>query len=90
MPCRSPRGVVSKHALQVSRPTPGGGGLRGMARGVSRPTPGGVSTPKPMGGVSQHALRQTPHTDGYYEGQYASYWNAFSFYLDLQYFRLLL
>ena len=61
-------GVVSQHALQVSRPTPRGevegsglggspgphpGGSSGthVGEGVSRPTPGGVS---------QHALRQTP------------------------------
>ena len=46
-----PRGWVSQHALQVSRPTPKGE-LEGSGGGVSRPTPGG--------GVSQHALRQTP------------------------------
>ena len=40
--------------------------------GVSRPTPGGCPGP---GGVSQHALRQTPPTDGYCCGRYASYWN---------------
>ena len=46
MPCsRSPRGwVLSQHALQVSRPTPGGK-LRGLAGG---------------GLQAQHALRQTP------------------------------
>ena len=73
-------GVVSQHALQVTRPT-ARGSLRGLARstprgevegsgwGVSRPTPRGVpgSTPggggfqvHTGGGVSQHALRQTP------------------------------
>ena len=83
---RSPQGVVSQHAFQVSRPTPTGevegsglGGfpgphpgrkLRGLAWGVSRPTPRGVS---------QHALRQTPPADGYCCGWYASYWNAFLF-----------
>ena len=46
MPCSSPGGVVSQHALQVSRPTPRGS-LRGLARGVSRPTPRGVSRPHP-------------------------------------------
>ena len=50
-------GLVSQHALQVSRLTPKGGlrglacgvsrltpkgGLRGLAWGVSRPTPGGL------------------------------------------------
>ena len=44
-------GGVSQHALQVSRPTPKGE-LEGSGQGrVSRPTPGGVS---------KHALRQTP------------------------------
>ena len=33
-------------------------------------------------GVSQHALRQTlPPSDSYCCGQYASYWNAFLFYI---------
>ena len=65
----------------VSRPTPRaklrvwlgflqahtqGGKLRGLARR-------GVYSP---GGVSQHALRQTPPADGYCCGWYASYWNA--------------
>ena len=46
--------------------------------GVSRPMPGGVWCPgSALRGVSQHALRQTPPADGYYCGQYASYWNAF-------------
>ena len=67
---------ASQHALQVSRPTPRGS-LRGLDGGVSRPT---------AGGVSQHALRQTPTADGYccgwYTscyccGWYASCWNAF-------------
>ena len=54
----------------VSRPTPmGGGKLRGLAWGVCRPTPrgglqahtwGGESPGPHPGGVSQHALRQTP------------------------------
>ena len=57
--------VVSQHALQVSRPTPGGREFRGLAWGVSRPHPGvsrptfgGVSRPTPRGELSQHALRQ--------------------------------
>ena len=41
-----------QHALQVSRPTPKGGSLRGLARGVSRPTPGG-SPGLHLGGVSR-------------------------------------
>ena len=42
----------------VSRPRPRGdvGGSRLTPRAVSRPTPGGVQA---LGGVSQHALRQT-------------------------------
>ena len=130
------QGVVSQHALQVSKPTPReevegsdlggspgphpgeklrglayggspgphpGGKLRGLARegglqaytwGVSRPTPQGViSRPTPQGvisrptpgGVSQHALRQTPppppQADGYCCERYASYWNAFLFWI---------
>ena len=67
MSCRS--GGISQHALQVSRPTPRGGSLRGLARGVSRPTPtGGSPGPHPGGSpdlhpgrVSQHSLMQTPH-----------------------------
>ena len=87
------QGVVSQHALQVSRPTPQGevgglarGGLQAHTRGG--PTTGGSPgphlgewSPGPhLGGVSQHALRQTPHPhDGYCCRRYASYWNAFLF-----------
>ena len=39
-----------------SRPTPGGRGW------VSRPTPSGRGQAQACGGVSQHALRQTPPT----------------------------
>ena len=42
-------GVVSQHALQVSRPTPKGK-LRGLARGVSRPTPKGEVEGSGLGG----------------------------------------
>ena len=38
---------------------------------------GGCPGPGPGGGVSQHALRQTPPADGYCCGRYASYWNVF-------------
>ena len=79
-------GVVSQHALQVSRPTPrrevegsGLGGLQAHTQGgLQAHTLGGVSRPTPSG-VSQHALRQTPHppADGYCHGCYASCWNAF-------------
>ena len=52
-----PRGRLRDLVGGVSRPTPKGR-LRGLAgRGFSRPTPGGCPGP---GGVSQHALRQTP------------------------------
>ena len=46
-----------------------GGKLRGLA--------GGRSPGPHQGGVSQHALRQTPPPDGYCCRRYASYWNAF-------------
>ena len=83
--------VVSKHALQVSRPTPKGevegsglgglqahiqGKLRGLAGGLQAHTGGGLQT-HTRGRVHQHALMQTPSADGYCCGQYASYWNAF-------------
>ena len=71
----TPRGKLRGLAWRVSRPTPRGK-LRGQAWGVSRPTPGespgphwgclqahtqGVPRHSPSGGgVSQHALRQTP------------------------------
>ena len=55
-----PRGEVEGCGRGVSRPRPRGR-LGGLARGwgVSRPTPGGYPGPH-LGGVSQHALRQTP------------------------------
>ena len=65
-------GVVSQHALQVSRPTPRGEVEGDLARGgLQAHTEGGswgdlarvgVSRPIPRGGLSQHALRQTPPT----------------------------
>ena len=53
---------------EVSRPRPGGGDGGGLLGGVSRPRgclPKGVPRPRGcpgpgLGGVSQHALRQTP------------------------------
>ena len=61
-------GVVSQHALQVSRPTPGGK-LRGLAWGGSPgPHPGGSPGPHPVvsrhtpGGVSRHTPRGSPDT----------------------------
>ena len=60
----------------VSKPMPRG---RGSARGDVQAQSQGVSRTRP-GGVSQHALRQTPLTvDGYCCGRYASCWNAFLF-----------
>ena len=72
MPCsRSPRGVVSQHALQVSRPTTRGGNWGGSSQGgVGSPghtqgrswggsCRGGLQA-HTRGGLSQHALRQTP------------------------------
>ena len=62
-----PGGEVGGSGQGVPRPRPGGevGGLvRGVSRsttggGVLRPTAEGMSRPS-RGGVSQHALRQTP------------------------------
>ena len=51
------REVVSQHALQVSRPTPSGGSLRGLAGGVSRPTPRGGVEGSGLGGVSRSTPR---------------------------------
>ena len=45
-------GGGSQHALQVSRPTPGGGRLRGLAGGVSRPIPRGEVEGSGWGGRS--------------------------------------
>ena len=77
---RLARGSLRGLARGVSRPTPRGVS-RPTPRGVSRPTPGGSPGPHPGGGggVSQHALRQTPLADGYCCGRYASYWNTFLF-----------
>ena len=69
----------------MSRPRPRGrlgslaGGYPGphWGGGVPGPGPGSVSRPRPGGGVSQHALKQTSPVDGYCCGRYASYWNAF-------------
>ena len=47
------RGVVSQHALQVSRPTPRGK-LRGLAGGFSRPTQGVSWGVWPGGGLQTH------------------------------------
>ena len=53
-------GVVTQHALQVSRSTPRGGGLGVWPWGeCPGPHPGG-SPGLPGGMLSQHALRQTP------------------------------
>ena len=64
-------GVVSQHALQVvSQHALQQGGSPGPHLG--------------RGGVSQHALRQTPPpVDGYCCGQYTSYWNAFFLWINL-------
>ena len=74
MPCRYPRGV--------SRPTARGED-EGSGLGVS-PGPNPRGTFRPTLGVAQNALRQTPLlADGYCCGQYACYWNAFLFMLQL-------
>ena len=104
MPCSRSQGVVSQHALQVSRPISRGEVEGIWPGGVSRPTPkgevegiwpGGVSRPTPKGevegdlargGLQAHtwwgsipACTEADPPDGYYCGQYASYWNAFLF-----------
>ena len=57
MPCnRSIGGVVSQHALQVSRSTPKGEVEGDLARGVSRPTPKG----KVEGDLARGVCRPTP------------------------------
>ena len=64
--CRSQVGVVSQHALQVSRPIPGGK-LRGLAsgRGVSRPTPKGEVEGSGLGSLQAHPLGSLQaHTGG--------------------------
>ena len=57
----------------------GRGGLQAHTQGEAEGSDwgAGVSRPTRGGGVSQHALRQTPLADGYCCGQSASYWNAF-------------
>ena len=64
------RGSPGPHPRGKLRGLANGGGLQAHTRGVPRPI---------WGGVSQHALRQTPPVDGYCCRQYASYWNAFLF-----------
>ena len=90
--CLGPGERLGVRVGGVSRPIPRGG-CWGPDRGMSVHAPipkgevggscGGVC-PGPhlggaqaWGGVSQHALRQTPPADGYCCGRYASYWNAF-------------
>ena len=91
-----PRGEIEGSGHGGSPGPHPGGRLTGLARGSPGPHPkgggwevllgGGLQShtwggpgPDP-GGVSQHALRQTPSAaDCYCCGQYASYWNAFLF-----------
>ena len=54
MPCSRSPGVVSQHALQVSRPTPRGGVEGDLARGVSRPTPKAEVEGGLVGGPQAH------------------------------------
>ena len=49
-------GVVSQHALQVSRPTPRGEVKGGLVRGISRPTPKG----EVEGDLARGVSRPTP------------------------------
>ena len=74
MPCRSPRGCVSQHALQVSRPIlrwelegSGWGDLQAHTRWVCIPACTEADPPPP----------HTHTPDGYCCGQYASYWCFF-------------
>ena len=55
--------MISQHALQVSRPTPSGGSLRGLAGG-------GVSRPTPRGEVEGSGLEGSPgpHPEGRLRG----------------------
>ena len=73
----TPKGAVEGDlARGVSRPTPKGEVEGDLARGVSRPTSGGLQA-HTQGGGSIPACTETDHPDGYYCGQYVSYWNAF-------------
>ena len=58
-------GVVSQHALQVSRPTPRGE-LRGLSMGASRPTPKGEVEGSGLGGLlpGECLLRGVPTPGG--------------------------
>ena len=75
----SGRGVVSQHALQVSRPTPKGETEGSIQGGSPGPHPEGClllrGVPAPGGVCSQGGV-ETPRDD-YCCGRYASYWNAF-------------
>ena len=64
-------GVVSQHALYVSRPTPrgevegsGGGDLQAHTQGFSRPTPGGSPGPHPGGSPGPHPGGLQAYTQG--------------------------
>ena len=78
---------VSQHALQVSRPTPRGGGWGVWLVGVPGPHLGGLQA-HTQGGLQAHTQgcipayteAHLPPADGYCWGQYASYWNAFLYY----------
>ena len=60
IPCRSPRGVVSCHALQVSRPTPKGN-FRGLAwGGFPGPHPGGEVEGSGLGVLQAHTQGRSP------------------------------
>ena len=75
------QGEVEGSGLGES-PGPHLGGLQAHTQGsLQAHTQGGLQAH--TWGVSQHVLRQNPPADGYCCGWYASYWNAFLFYLDL-------
>ena len=63
--------MVSQHALQVSRPTPRGQ-VEGSGQGAS---------PGPHPGGCIPACTEADPPNGYCCGRYASYWNAFFFYM---------
>ena len=72
-------GVVSQHALQVSRR----GWYPSMTCRSPGPHPRGKLRGMTLGGLQAHTWEgvpgQTTPADGYCCGRYASYWNAFLF-----------
>ena len=77
---RTPRGRLGVWPGGSPGPTPRGR-LGGLAEGVCRPTPWGV---RGRGWISACTEADLP-ADGYCCGRYASYWNAFLYYMVLPY-----